>query len=107
MGPGQDPYGALRTQMNGPKWARAQGPNEWAQQGPNEWAQHGPNESLRILPEPLGIFTRHREFVYDYFLIDFGPEFVQNMSEIVLDMWKSSKNHFWTCPNNTVFSQKY
>ena len=45
MGPGQDPYGALRAQMNGPKWARAQaqmnGPNR-AQMNPLEWAQMGP-----------------------------------------------------------------
>jgi len=43
MGPGQDPYGALRPQMNGPKWAWAQGPNEWAQQGPNESPRMRPN----------------------------------------------------------------
>jgi hypothetical protein len=41
---GQDPYGTLRAQMNGPKWAgaRAQmnGANR-AQMNPLEWAQMG------------------------------------------------------------------
>ena len=44
--------------LNGPKWARAQGPNEWAQMGPgpNEWAraQQGPNESPRMGPNGPG-----------------------------------------------------
>ena len=54
--------------MNGPKWARAQGPNELAQQGPNEWAQQGPNESPRTFYRIL-----YRIFLYDLLLGDFGP----------------------------------